>query len=186
LYLTAAAGSVLNSSTQKATFGIYIQDPDCDPASYWTTGKIVAPTETTKTAYMLIAAASSWTYTIPAKFTDSTTNPGRCPTKYKLDSAAITNTYIRAMVSFNDATDLITITTGTDDANHKAAMGVHTITFLVVTQAGNTISGSTYTLTLTLDHADCPAFVWNFQTGSATAYADTTPLVVTTDGTFPV
>jgi hypothetical protein len=186
LYLTTVMGSALNSSTQKATFSIYIRDPECDPTSYWTSGKITAPTETTKSAYVLIAASSSWTYTIPAKFTDSTSNPGPCPTVYALDSASISNAQIRAMVSFNAATDVITITTGTDDSLHKAAMGTHTITFLVQTQAGNTISGSTYVLTLTLDHADCPAFRWNFQSSTATTFTDTTPLVVTTDGTFPV
>jgi hypothetical protein len=67
------------------------------------------------------------TYVIPAKFVDSTATPGPCPTKYKLDSAGITNTHIRALVTFDATTDTISIAGGTDDTDHKAAMGFHTI-----------------------------------------------------------
>jgi hypothetical protein len=70
------------------------------------------------------------------------------------------------MVSFDATTNIITIGGGTDDTDHKAAMGYHTIKFLVVSQTDATLTGLVYTLTLTLDHVDCVNFVWQFSSNS--------------------
>lgn len=104
--------------------------------------------------FVEIAQSTSVTYTIPARYImDSTTG---CLTAYQL--TAPSNSYLAAMVSFNQFTDTVTITGGTDDANHIALMGANTIEFPVISQAGTALTGKKFTVTLTVDHALCASF----------------------------
>jgi hypothetical protein len=91
------------------------------------------------------------------------------------------------MVSFDAATDVISITGGTDDTTHKQAIGFHTIKFLATSQSGTVLTGKEYIVTLTLDHTECATFTWNFSASSKATYTDgtTTKINVDTQG-FPV
>jgi hypothetical protein len=121
------------------------------------------------------------TYTIPAKFVDSNASPGPCPTKYKLDATSITNTEIKALVSFDATTDIITITGGTDNALHKTAIGTHTIKFLAVSQTDVTLTAKEYVVTLTYDHTECATYIWHFSGASSAALTDEATTIINVD-----
>jgi len=91
-----------------------------------------------------------------------------------LDATSITNTAVKALVSFDATTDIITIASGTDDTSHKAAIGYHTIKFLAVSQTDVTLTAKEYLVTLTYDHTDCATFIWHFTASSSAAYTDAT------------
>jgi hypothetical protein len=93
----------------------------------------------------------------------------------------ITNAQIKALVTFDATTDVITIGGGTDDALHKAAIGTHTINFSVVSQTDATLTGLKYVVTLTFDHTECATFVWHFSDSSKATYTDATATKINID-----